>query len=111
KQNTITNRKFKTCEYDLQVFSYAFKKTEGWDIMQQLIKLLKDSTHTVVFTGAGMSTESGLPDFRSESRGLWTQFNPDELANVNAIDQNLQEFTDFYRFRLSEITKYQPHSG
>jgi len=79
--------------------------------MQQLIKLLKDSTHTVVFTGAGMSTESGLPDFRSESRGLWTKFNPDELANVNAIDQNLQEFTDFYRFRLSEITKYQPHSG
>lgn len=79
--------------------------------MQQLLNLLKHSTHPVVFTGAGMSTESGLPDFRSESRGLWTKFNPDELANVNALHHNLEEFTDFYRFRLSEIDKYQPHNG
>lgn len=32
---------------------------------------LKSSRHTVVFTGAGMSTESGLPDFRSSNNGLW----------------------------------------
>lgn len=79
--------------------------------MQQLLSLLKHSTYSIVFTGAGMSTESGLPDFRSESRGLWTKFNPDELANVQALEHNQEEFTDFYRFRLSEINKYKPHTG
>src|SRR5690625_2983923 len=79
--------------------------------MKEITDLLVSSKHTIIFTGAGMSTESGLPDFRSKSRGLWTKFNPDELANVNALHHNQKEFTDFYRFRLSEITKYQPHTG
>jgi len=58
-----------------------------------------------------MSTESGLPDFRSKDRGLWEKFNPNELANVHALLHNREEFTDFYRYRLSELTKYQPHKG
>src|SRR5699024_2076800 len=80
-------------------------------MMEQLKDLLLDASHTVIFTGAGMSTESGLPDFRSESRGLWEKFNPDELANVNALLHNEAEFTEFYRYRLREITKYKPHDG
>lgn len=80
-----------------------------------MIHLLKDlllkASHTIVFTGAGMSTESGLPDFRSKSRGLWEKFNPDELANINALLHNEKEFTEFYRYRLQEITKYSPHKG
>jgi len=58
-----------------------------------------------------MSTESGLPDFRSKDRGLWEKFNPDELANVHALLHNTEEFTNFYRYRLSEITKHKPHEG
>src|SRR5699024_11525102 len=58
-----------------------------------------------------MSTESGIPDFRSKDRGLWEKFNPDELANVNALEHNTKEFTDFYRYRLGELTKYKPHDG
>lgn len=80
-------------------------------MIKQLAEMIQGAACTVVFTGAGMSTESGLPDFRSKSRGLWTKFNPDELANVQALQNNLEEFTDFYRYRLSEITKYQPHRG
>jgi len=79
--------------------------------MEQLTKWLKDSSYTIVYTGAGMSTESGLPDFRSKERGLWEKFNPDELANVQALKHNQEEFTDFYRYRLSAITTYQPHDG
>src|SRR5699024_7354784 len=80
-------------------------------MMEQLKDLLLEASYTVVFTGAGMSTESGLPDFRSKSRGLWEKFNPDELANVNALLNNEAEFTEFYRYRLREITKYNPHVG
>ena len=79
--------------------------------MEKLLNLLQNANHTVVFTGAGMSTESGLPDFRSKDRGLWEKFNPNELANVNALIHNTDEFTEFYQYRLSEINKYQPHKG
>lgn len=79
--------------------------------LETLLKLLTTSTYTIVYTGAGMSTESGLPDFRSKSRGLWTKFNPDELANVHALLHNTKEFSEFYQYRLSEINKYKPHEG
>lgn len=79
--------------------------------MEKLLELLKNAQHTIVFTGAGMSTESGLPDFRSKDRGLWEKFNPNELANIHALLHNTEEFTNFYQYRLSEITKYKPHEG
>jgi NAD-dependent deacetylase len=79
--------------------------------MKEITDLLVSSKHTIIYTGAGMSTESGLPDFRSKSRGLWEKFNPEELANVHALYDNQEEFTDFYRHRLSEINQYKPHEG
>src|SRR5699024_7744193 len=83
----------------------------GGIILDKLLSLIKESNSTLIFTGAGMSTESGLPDFRSKDRGLWEKFNPDELANVNALLNNEAEFTKFYQYRLGEISKYQPHKG
>lgn len=79
--------------------------------MNKIVELIRSASYTIVFTGAGMSTESGLPDFRSKDRGLWTKFNPDELANVHALQDNFEEFTSFYQYRLREIDKYQPHEG
>lgn len=79
--------------------------------MKKFADLLTSANHTIVYTGAGMSTESGIPDFRSKSRGLWTKFNPDELAHVDALYNNQDEFTEFYRSRLSEITQHKPHRG
>ncbi|MFS0673312.1 NAD-dependent deacylase [Ornithinibacillus sp. 179-J 7C1 HS] len=79
--------------------------------MEKIIDLIQSSSYTIVFTGAGMSTESGLPDFRSKDRGLWEKFNPDELANVHALEHSFEEFTEFYQFRLGEINKYKPHEG
>src|SRR5690625_8054368 len=58
-----------------------------------------------------MSTESGLPDFRSPSRGLWARFNPDELANIDALETNEDEFLEFYRYRLNDIKDISPHEG
>ena len=45
------------------------------DGISQLSKLIDDATRTVVFTGAGISTESGIPDFRSPN-GVWSQTSP-----------------------------------
>ena len=73
-------------------------------------KLLKEAAYTVVFTGAGMSTESGLPDFRS-SKGLWKKKDPAKLASTEALNNNVDEFIAFYRERVLGVKEYRPHKG
>lgn len=81
---------------------------QGVEIL--LKKLLSESKYTVVFTGAGMSTESGLPDFRS-SKGLWKQKDPSRLASTDALNHNVHEFIEFYRERVLGINEFKPHKG
>lgn len=76
-----------------------------------LAQWLKDSNHTVVFTGAGMSTESGLPDFRSARTGLWNKVDPTRLASIDALENNQEEFRTFYQKRLQSVQDYKPHAG
>ncbi|QNN53893.1 SIR2 family NAD-dependent protein deacylase [Nocardioides mesophilus] len=47
--------------------------------MEDLRELLRGAERVVAFTGAGVSTESGIPDFRSPG-GLWSRFDPSELT-------------------------------
>lgn len=72
---------------------------------------LESSNYTVVFTGAGMSTESGLPDFRSKSTGLWNNLDPTRLASTEALNRHVDDFIHFYRTRVAAITEYKPHKG
>ncbi|MBT2570823.1 NAD-dependent protein deacylase [Planococcus sp. ISL-110] len=72
---------------------------------------LVNARHTVVFTGAGMSTESGLPDFRSANQGLWQQKDPSRIASVEALNTNVEEFIDFYRKRVLGVKEFEPHNG
>jgi NAD-dependent deacetylase len=72
--------------------------------------MIRSSKHIVVFTGAGMSTESGVLDFRSIS-GLWKGKNPEELASVRALENNRKEFVEFYRKRLEVLKSVKPHIG
>src|SRR5699024_5264989 len=44
-------------------------------------------------------------------RGLWEKFNPDELANIQALINNPEEFTSFYQHRLADIDQHQAHVG
>ncbi|MRG85725.1 NAD-dependent protein deacylase [Salinibacillus xinjiangensis] len=76
----------------------------------QLKNWLQQSNYTVVFTGAGMSTESGLPDFRSSS-GVWKKKDPSKIASTEALNDNVQEFIDFYRERVLGVKEYKPHQG
>ncbi|EZP77036.1 NAD-dependent deacetylase [Parageobacillus genomosp. 1] len=72
---------------------------------------LMSSRHAVVLTGAGMSTESGLPDFRSEKTGLWTRFNPQQLASTYALEHHRQAFIEFYQYRIRTLQACRPHEG
>ena len=70
----------------------------------ELAKILKDSTKAVFFGGAGMSTESGIPDFRSAggiySQSLHQKSRPEEMASHSFLINHPAEFFEFYRQRM-----------
>ncbi len=51
--------------------------------IEELAALVRSSRYLVVFTGAGISTESGIPDFRGP-QGIWTKMRPIELSEFLA---------------------------
>ena len=78
--------------------------------IRQLTQLLLDSENTIVFTGAGMSTESGLPDFRSP-QGLWRGLDPRRIASLEAFCNNREDFYRFYRRRITSMLEVKPNPG
>lgn len=65
------------------------------DLIEQVAQGLATAKNTVALTGAGISTESGIPDFRSPG-GLWTRIDPGEFS----IDRFLQNPSRFWRLHL-----------
>jgi NAD-dependent deacetylase len=59
--------------------------------------LLSKAKHAIAFTGAGISTPSGIPDFRSPGTGLWNQNDPYEVASIWAFRQNPKSFFNWIR--------------
>jgi NAD-dependent deacetylase len=66
--------------------------------------------NTVVLTGAGMSTASGLPDFRGD-QGLWKNRDPRRLASIAAMENSPEEFYEFYRERIRALLDVRPNRG
>jgi NAD-dependent deacetylase len=62
----------------------------------------------VVLTGAGISTESGIPDFRSPT-GLWAEFDPMEYATIEAFRSDPEKVWRFYGPRISMLTEAEPN--
>lgn len=76
-----------------------------------LAGLLKKSKRTIVYTGAGMSTESGLPDFRSAKTGMWEMEDPSKVASVTALNAHVERFFQFYKQRVLAAKETGPHAG
>jgi NAD-dependent deacetylase len=75
-----------------------------------LAELLAAARHALVLTGAGVSTESGLPDYRGTG-GLWANRRFEELAHVDTWRREPEEFWRFYAERLSRVTEARPNAG
>ena len=80
------------------------------DKINQLVEWLRQSAKTIVLTGAGMSTESGVPDFRSKS-GWWRNIDPSTVANTEALANDYELFQAFYCARLKALEGCEPHEG
>ncbi|MDR1581641.1 MAG: NAD-dependent deacylase [Synergistaceae bacterium] len=78
--------------------------------LKTLASKMAGTRSTVVFTGAGMSTESGLSDFRSKN-GMWNVEDPMELATTTAMRGNYDKFHSFYSRRFEAMANSRPNTG
>jgi len=78
------------------------------EIDNNLLQVLKESESIVFFTGAGISSESGIPTFRGKE-GLWNKFKPEELANFDAFIKNPQLVWEWYNYRRKIVHNAQPN--
>lgn len=71
--------------------------------------ILRLARKVVVLTGAGISTPSGIPDFRSPGSGLWTRYDPFEVASLSAFRHNPERFFAWMRPLAVEIAQAKPN--
>lgn len=78
--------------------------------VERLRRLIDEASRVVVFTGAGISTESGIPDFRSPG-GLWTKYKPIEFGDFMASEEMRRESWR-RKFAMDEVMlKAEPNRG
>lgn len=81
------------------------------DIPEALIERLRQARHIVVLTGAGTSAESGVPTFRQAQTGLWSRYDPQELATPEAFRRNPRLVWDWYSWRRELVANAEPNEG
>lgn len=81
------------------------------DIPKELILQLRNANRVAALTGAGISAESGVPTFRDAQTGLWSQYDPQELATPQAFRQNPQLVWKWYAWRRKLISAAEPNAG
>lgn len=71
--------------------------------------LVRQAKRAVVLTGAGISTPSGIPDFRSEGSGLWSRDEPMEVASLNTFRTAPERFYAWFRPLAQQIFNAAPN--
>ena len=77
--------------------------------IQEAARMLRQSRKVVALTGAGVSTESGIPDFRSAG-GLWSRFDPMEYGTLGAFENDPRKVWEMLR-ELVDIADATPNPG
>ena len=78
--------------------------------IRKLKAMIDESSHIVFFGGAGVSTESGIPDFRSKD-GIYNmkyKYPPEEILSHSFFFSHIEEFYEFYKDKLNSL-KYEPN--
>jgi NAD-dependent deacetylase len=72
---------------------------------------LRQARHIVVFTGAGISAESGIPTFRDQLTGLWARHDPQRLETAKAFRANPALVWGWYLWRRQQMLQAQPNAA
>lgn len=76
---------------------------------RKLKKMIADAKHFVVFTGAGISAESGIPTYRGEE-GLWHKYDPSKYADITHFHQDPSYYWHFFQdVRYPVLEKARPN--
>lgn len=81
------------------------------DIPDDVVALIQDAEWVTVFTGAGMSAESGIATFRDARTGLWENFDPTDLATPEAWDRDPALVWGWYSWRARQVRAARPNAG
>ncbi|WP_322822252.1 NAD-dependent deacylase [Chloroflexus sp.] len=79
------------------------------DVITMLAESLSTARHVTVLTGAGVSAESGIPTFRDAQTGLWSHFDPEELASPAGFARNPTLVWRWYAERRVKACVAQPN--
>lgn len=79
--------------------------------ISDLAELIKGSSPCFVLTGAGISTESGIPDYRSAGTGLWTKVDPARTASLSAFKRDPAAFYDMNLKRWRSFVGAEPNEA
>ncbi len=79
-------------------------------VITDLKRRVADAESIVVFTGAGMSAESGVPTYRGQG-GLWKNFRAQDLATLEAFDRDPALVWGWYRDRRNKLLEVEPNDG
>lgn len=72
---------------------------------------LRDARRVAVLTGAGMSAESGIPTFRDALSGVWSRFDPEQLASEHGYRADPALVWDWYAERRDGVRAARPNAG
>src|SRR5512143_3823061 len=79
--------------------------------IEDAAELVRKAKRAVVLTGAGISTPSGIPDFRSEGTGLWSRDEPLEAASIITFRSHPERFYAWFRPLASQICGARPNQA
>jgi NAD-dependent deacetylase len=79
--------------------------------VDRLAKLVRSARSVVALTGAGISTPSGIPDFRSPGEGLWAHVDPMEVVHIDTFHSDPAGFWRFYGDRFSSLGSKRPNEA
>jgi NAD-dependent deacetylase len=77
----------------------------------ELLIAVRDARHVCVLTGAGISAESGVPTFREAQTGLWSKYDPLDLATPEAFLRQPELVWRWYRWRRELVANAEPNAG
>jgi NAD-dependent deacetylase len=78
-------------------------------LLPQAARLLGSARRVVVFTGAGISAESGVPTFRDDLTGLWARFDAQQLATAEAFHADPDLVWGWYEWRRARVSRAEPN--
>ncbi len=79
--------------------------------ISEVASMIRGARSVVILTGAGISAESGLATFRDPEEGLWSKYDPMELATIHAFNRDPELVTRWYHWRFTKAAEVAPNPG